>query len=33
MLEAIAGLTDETRLCSDGKPCSLASLGFVDVGL
>jgi alpha-galactosidase len=33
MLEAIRGLTDESRTCSDGTPCSLASLGFVDVGL
>jgi alpha-galactosidase len=33
ILNALAGLTDESRLCSDGKPCSLASLGYSDVGL
>ena len=33
MLDAVAGLTDESRNCADGKPCSLASLGYTDVGL
>ena len=33
MMDAIKGLVDESRLCRDGKPCSLASLGYTDVGL
>ena len=33
MMAAIDGLVDESRLCSDGKPCSLASLGYTDIGL
>ena len=32
-MAAIDGLVDESHLCSDGKPCSLASLGYTDIGL